>query len=82
MPARKKIEDAKQLRLKAQEMLRLAHQTQVPEVAQELIQMAALMHESALRAEDAAKALALQANLIDAQTDTTIPGAPKGSARA
>lgn len=50
-PVQRKAEDAHRQRLKAKEMLRLARQTPMPEVAEELIEMARLLHESAQKAE-------------------------------
>lgn len=52
-PEERKAEDAHRLRGKAREMLRLARQTTMPDVAQELIEMAQLLHRRATNAEAA-----------------------------
>jgi len=50
-PVQRRAEDAHRLRLKAQEMLRLAHHATMSDVAQELIEMARLLDERAKNAE-------------------------------
>jgi len=52
-PEKQKTADAQRLRAKAAEMLRLAKQSTMPEVAEELIEMARLLHESAQKTEAA-----------------------------